>query len=493
MDVQIYLGTFPRGWPQNILFRYEFILYMTYQSLDTLWFMCSWYFSFAPTSRSRLSGVLQASPCFCRQNHELPPTPFITCSITSRGNCALVTAFALSLHFHPLYIVTLFTSIQLVYTQLYFYNLTKQSLPFISKQRAICIYLARRAVLQNKTLLLQLAATTSRLLHSVRTMPPSKKQRNGRSSGDRSPFFAPTTPKIEAQTPGGTNVTVKKEVKEHKSTVFGASANLMNAIVGAGIVSIPYALKESGMVTGVLLVALCAFLTNKSLRLLVETAKHTNVPSYETLAEACFGSVGFLFVSINMFIMSYGAMISYLMITKDTLPVVMGVAPDDIPMKNALLFVISLTVMVPLSSQRDMADLAKTSRVSVTFDCIMVLIVAIIAPWQINIQEVGLWNILASSLFRPDTVFIGLGVLSFAFVCQVSNHYLGDETAAVAHHPILTASRTSTISVALGIHHCRFFGEPHQGSMGKVGTYCQRCVWIARNSLWYSRLSRVSR
>lgn len=175
--------------------------------------------------------------------------------------------------------------------------------------------------------------------------------------GDRSPFFAPTTPKIEAQTPGGTSVQLKKEVKEHKSTVFGASANLMNAIVGAGIVSIPYALRESGLVTGILLVALCATLTNKSLRLLVETAKHTNVPSYETLAEACFGSVGFLFVSVNMFIMSFGAMISYLMITKDTLPVVMGVSPDDVPLKNALLFIISLTIMVPLSSQRDMADL----------------------------------------------------------------------------------------------------------------------------------------
>lgn len=173
--------------------------------------------------------------------------------------------------------------------------------------------------------------------------------------------------------------------------------------------------------TGVLLVALCALLTNKSLRLLVETAKHTDVPSYETLAEACFGSVGFLFVSINMFIMSFGAMISYLMITRDTLPVVMGVSPTDIPLKNALLFVISLCIMVPLSSQRDMADLAKTSRVSVTFDCIMVLIVVIIAPWQVNLEEQGLWNIVSHSFFRPNTVFVGLGVLSFAFVCQVRN------------------------------------------------------------------------
>ena len=31
-----------------------------------------------------------------------------------------------------------------------------------------------------------------------------------------------------------------------QSGVFGASANLVNAIVGAGIIGIPYALKQSG-------------------------------------------------------------------------------------------------------------------------------------------------------------------------------------------------------------------------------------------------------
>jgi hypothetical protein len=38
-----------------------------------------------------------------------------------------------------------------------------------------------------------------------------------------------------------------KLYKPHvQSGVFGASANLVNAIVGAGIIGIPYALKQSG-------------------------------------------------------------------------------------------------------------------------------------------------------------------------------------------------------------------------------------------------------
>jgi sodium-coupled neutral amino acid transporter 11 len=204
-------------------------------------------------------------------------------------------------------------------------------------------------------------------------------------------------------------------ITEHKATLVGTSANLISAIIGAGIAGIPFALRETGMVTGVFLVVLCAGLTLKSLRLLIETAKHTNVPSYETLAEACLGKAGFLFVTVNMFVMAYGGMVSYLMIVKDTLPVLIGVSPDDMPMKRALLIIISFTVMVPLSSQRDMADLAKTSRISVIFDTLMVLVVGYVSPWQAT----DIVEALQTSIFRPNTVFVGLGVLSFAFVCQV--------------------------------------------------------------------------
>jgi sodium-coupled neutral amino acid transporter 11 len=61
-----------------------------------------------------------------------------------------------------------------------------------------------------------------------------------------------------------------------------------------------------------------------------------------------------------MLIMSYGAMLSYLMIVKDSFSVVFGVAEDNLPMKRAILVIISLAIIVPLSSRRDVADLAFT-------------------------------------------------------------------------------------------------------------------------------------
>lgn len=81
---------------------------------------------------------------------------------------------------------------------------------------------------------------------------------------------------VVQQTPGGTRRQVrqnKQEVKEHKSSILGCTANLVNAIVGSGIVGIPFAIKEAGFGAGIFLVILCAILTEKSLRLLIATAK----------------------------------------------------------------------------------------------------------------------------------------------------------------------------------------------------------------------------
>lgn len=63
-----------------------------------------------------------------------------------------------------------------------------------------------------------------------------------------------------------------------------------------------------------------------------------------------------------------------------------------------------------------MADLAKTSRINVMFDLIMVAIVLYCAPIRESWQTFD-WR---ESIIHYDTLFVGMGVLSFAFVCQHS-------------------------------------------------------------------------
>lgn len=123
--------------------------------------------------------------------------------------------------------------------------------------------------------------------------------------------MAPTT----APTRSVSNISLP----ETKSGIFGASSNLVNSIVGAGIIGIPYAIKQSGLAIGLALLFLVSYLTDKSLRMIVELAsfhpklKSLGILTFEDLMSVPFGDKGDKFVLANMFILAYGAMVAYLM------------------------------------------------------------------------------------------------------------------------------------------------------------------------------------
>jgi len=245
-----------------------------------------------------------------------------------------------------------------------------------------------------------------------------------------SPFFRPSFPEeiLEEQdvaTPLGRHHKrrlVKKLppsiVVEKKSGILGCCANMTTCIVGSGIVGLPYAMNSTGFVAGIVLILVTAALTEKSLRLIIETAKHVHKQSYETLAEVAFGSIGFRFILINMFIMAYGAMVTYLMITKTCASLLLGV--EDATNQQFTLLVISMLVQFPLATMRDMAELEKTSAAAVAIDLSIVALVAYSSPWADlkGVQQSSVLELIKTDTIHTSTLFVGLGVLSFAFECQ---------------------------------------------------------------------------
>ena len=136
----------------------------------------------------------------------------------------------------------------------------------------------------------------------------------------------------------------------------------MNTIVGAGIIGIPYAFKQSGWIAGLLLLAFVGYLTDASLRIIINLAtfhpklRHFHVRTYEKLASFPFGStVGRGFVLTNMFILAYGAMVAYLLIIKDTVPtLIFNVAPNKYEglEREIILIGTSLIIILPLSMSK---------------------------------------------------------------------------------------------------------------------------------------------
>ena len=89
---------------------------------------------------------------------------------------------------------------------------------------------------------------------------------------------------------GGDDVDFEKAA-HRKVGIPNVALNMSNAIIGAGIVGLPNALREAGLGLGVGLLLAMAALTWFSVGCLIESACALRVRSYETLAREALGPV----------------------------------------------------------------------------------------------------------------------------------------------------------------------------------------------------------
>jgi sodium-coupled neutral amino acid transporter 11 len=209
-----------------------------------------------------------------------------------------------------------------------------------------------------------------------------------------------------------------------RSTVMDATFNFTNSIVGAGIIGLPYALKQSGLITGLFLLGFLAYLVDYTVILLVTDGKLAGKSTYQGLIDYCFGSKGLLVVSVFQFIFAYGAMCAYTVILGDTIPTVFASVLSKNSWFHSILtsrsiMIILCTVMVslPLSLYRDVSALAKTSAVSLAMICFIVIAVVVTA-WQLPPPLLG--NPELRYTIMNDGIFQAMGVISFGFLCSCS-------------------------------------------------------------------------
>lgn len=96
-----------------------------------------------------------------------------------------------------------------------------------------------------------------------------------------------------------------------------AVLNIMNAIMGAGILALPYWMAQNGIVLYCVLQLVVMLCVDLSLQMLVGSSKAQHVFTYDGLGKAAFGHPGKLIVCITIVIQNLGAIISYLIVLGD--------------------------------------------------------------------------------------------------------------------------------------------------------------------------------
>ncbi|WFC97302.1 hypothetical protein MYAM1_000011 [Malassezia yamatoensis] len=154
--------------------------------------------------------------------------------------------------------------------------------------------------------------------------------------------------------------------------VFEGTVNMANSILGAGIVGLPYSMRESGFVAGVVLLVGIALLTDWTIRLIVLNAKLSGRTTYIDIMEHCFGRYG-------------KWMCAFCVVVGDTIPNVLNSvfpAMQNTLFTNRQVVIIACTMAIsfPLSLYRNIENLSKASAVALISMVFIIIAVVVRGP-----------------------------------------------------------------------------------------------------------------
>jgi amino acid permease len=202
------------------------------------------------------------------------------------------------------------------------------------------------------------------------------------------------------------------------SSIAGATANLVNCVVGAGIIGLPAAVRQCGFFMGAVSLVTVAYLLYRSAIYLVQCGEKLGKHNFESLAEHLFGPLGYYVTTASMAIFAYGGMTAYMVILGDTLPPVMSLVIESAAFSSReFLVIISATfIMLPICMLKSLSDMVWASALSVLADAALICIILTEGPAEAARQNIEM-DSSHFSFIKPG-VFAGIGTMSFAFVCH---------------------------------------------------------------------------
>lgn len=115
----------------------------------------------------------------------------------------------------------------------------------------------------------------------------------------------------------------ERERRRPKSNLRSAFMNMANSIIGAGIIGQPYAFRQAGLLSGIILLVGLTVVVDWTIRLIVVNSKLSGKPTFQGTVEHCFGKWGLVAVTLAQWFFAFGGMVAFCVIVGDSIPPVM--------------------------------------------------------------------------------------------------------------------------------------------------------------------------
>lgn len=140
---------------------------------------------------------------------------------------------------------------------------------------------------------------------SLSKMPPVSERKYRRSP--KTLALLPTN-KVDYYEP------LEAETAFDGASLSGAVFNLSTTIVGAGIMALPATVKQLGLIPGLIMIFLCAMLTESSIDILLRFTRVSKSFTYSGVVSDAFGGPGRVLLHLCIIVNNTGMLIVYMII-----------------------------------------------------------------------------------------------------------------------------------------------------------------------------------
>ena len=215
------------------------------------------------------------------------------------------------------------------------------------------------------------------------------------------------------------------------SSLRGTILNLINTVVGGGILALPRAFESLGLIPGIVMFLVVILCTDISIYYILYCIDSLNVRTFADIARHLYGNKMKIIVDINTFLLSFGICTSYVVIVGSLFnDFFKYVTPDNhiLTNRNVIVLIVSSCLFLPLSILKKLDSLRYVSFCCLTFlTCfsVVVLLLAVGADSDVHVKPDGGKMKIAGH--NPLKILESLPVILFAFVCHMNVPTLYDE------------------------------------------------------------------
>lgn len=225
--------------------------------------------------------------------------------------------------------------------------------------------------------------------------------------------FAPKT--FSSVPEGQGSMLMLTEGNSLRGTVF----NLVNSMVGGGVLSLPFAMAQCGVVSGLGCLVFVALASDLTVWMLIFCVDATRERSYARVAEMLYGRWLGIFVDLIVFLNNFGTCIAYVVIIGDLVPSFMAFANAPPYFQDRRLVLSSAAL--PLLCMSSLKSLGALRHVSLLCLCMIFLFLWVLVSMgsgYIDVTEPTDTPARVFELAAPQTVLKQLPVLFFAYTCH---------------------------------------------------------------------------